>query len=294
MRAILIASVTGRASLSEEHFSSRRANGYILSCIGEQNNQGVNMRLLQPRPVGNKRLPRLSAVGLMIASCALATPAAGSYHIESLYSDLSGFAQNIELREDSVDGNITPLAGSIITVRHGDIVKRFVIPTDPPADFPAGGMLLVSTIDDLPPDYVMPGLFLPTDGGTIDLDGLDPWTFEPLPTDGTTKLLRSGATAPATVHSFASGGWVMFFESTNVIEYYAPALDHYFMSGSQPDIDALESGRIPGWVETGYELAALAVPIPQYCCSTYGQVAVPVLPVLHPGAGQFALLLRLR
>ena len=234
------------------------------------------MRLLQPHPIGNKQVPRFSAIGLVIAWCALAPPAAGSYHIESLYSDLSGFAQNIELREDSVDGNITPLAGSIITVRHGDIVKRFVIPTDPPAGFPAGGTLLVSTIDDLPPDYVMPELFLPTDGGTIDLDGQDPWTFEPLPTNGTTKLLRSGATAPAMVHSFASGTWVMFFEFTNVIEYYALALDHYFMSGSQPDIDALESGRIPGWVETGYQLGALTVPIPQYCCSTYGQVAVPV------------------
>src|SRR5690349_14703561 len=126
----------------------------------------------------------------MIAWCGLATPAAGSYQIESLYSDLSGSAQNIELREDSVDGNITPLAGSIITVRHGDIVKHFVISTNPPAGFPAGGTLLVSTIDDLPPDYVMPALFLPTDGGTIDLDGQDAWTFRPLPTDGTTKLLR--------------------------------------------------------------------------------------------------------
>ena len=220
--------------------------------------------------------PGCFALGLIVASLALAVPAAASYHIESLYSDQSGFAQNIELREDSVDGRITSLAGSVITVRHGNIVKRYVILTDPPAGFPAGGTLLVSSIDDLPPDYVMPGLFLPTDGGTIDLDGQDPWTFDSLPTDGTTKLLRSGAAAPAFVHAFASGGWFMYFEFTNAVEYYAAALDHYFMSGSQPDIDAIESGRLPGWVETGHELGALTVPVPQYCCSTYGQTAVPV------------------
>jgi hypothetical protein len=219
---------------------------------------------------------RCFASGLIVASFALAFPATASYHIESLYSDQSGFAQNIELREDSPDGKITTLAGSIITVRRGNVVKRYVLTADPPAGFPAGGTLLVSTIDDLPPDYVMPALFLPTDGGTIDLDGQDPWTFDFLPTDGTTKLLRSGLVAPATVLAFASGGWVMYFEFTNVVEYYAPALGHYFMSGSEPDIDAIESDRIPGWVETGYELGALTVPVPQYCCSTYGQIAVPV------------------
>ncbi len=40
----------------------------------------------------------------------------------------------------------------------------------------------------------MPERFLPTDGGTIDLNGQDPWTFDALPTDGSTKLLRSGET----------------------------------------------------------------------------------------------------
>ena len=234
------------------------------------------MRSLRARACDGEQVFRFAAFGLISASCTLATPAAASYHVESLYSDQSGFEQNIELREDSVDGKITPLAGATITVRHGDVAKRYVIPTDPPTGFPAGGLLLVSSIEDLPPDYVMPQLFLPTDGGTIDLDGQDAWTFQPLPTDGLTKLLRSGATAPAIVHSFASGGWIMQFEFTNVIEYYAASLDHYFMSGSEPDIDALESGRIPGWVETGYEFGALTVPIPQYCCSTYGQIAVPV------------------
>ena len=226
-------------------------------------------------PVISRCVPALIGVALSTVAM-IAPPAAASYHIESLYSDQDGLAQSIELREDSIDGKITPLAGSVITVRHGDVVKRYVIPTDPPAGFPAGGTLLLSTVDELPPDYVIPELFLPTDGGTIDLDGNNTWTFDFLPTDGVTKLLRSGVSAPAVVHAFASGDSRLFFEFADVVEYYSPSLDHYFITGSEPDIDALDSGRIPGWVETGYELGALTVSVPQYCCSTYGQVAVPV------------------
>jgi len=219
----------------------------------------------------------LASTGLVIAACALAGPAAAAFHIESLYSSQDGFSQAIELTDDSGERKFLPLGGSVITVTSGNVVKRYVFPTDPPAGFPYGGTLLLSSIDDLPADYNdLPALFLPTGGGTIDVDGQDPWTFGPLPTDGTTKLLRSGVTAAAVVHAFASGDWLLYYEWADVIEYYAPALDHYFISGSEPDIDALESGRIPGWVETGYELPGLSVPIPKYCCSTYGQIAVPV------------------
>jgi len=221
------------------------------------------------------------------AASALATSVAASYRIESLYSNLGGWFQYIELRENSADGRVTPLAGSVITVRHGDVVKRYVISTDPPVAFPAGGSLLISNVSDwssddfgpepaAPPDYVMPERFLPTDGGTIDLDGQDPWTFDALPSDGSTALLRSGATAPAGGVSFALGPFRVHVEFDNAIEYYAASLDHYFITASEPDIDAIESGRIKGWQSTGYSLAALTVPIPHYCCSTYGQIAVPV------------------
>lgn len=42
-----------------------------------------------------------------------------------------------------------------------------------------------------------------------------------------------------------SGQWQLVFE------FYNAELDHYFISGLQPDIDALDSGRIPGWKRTG-------------------------------------------
>jgi hypothetical protein len=190
---------------------------------------------------------------------------------------------------------VTPLAGSIITVRHGDVVKRYVIPNDPPAAFPAGGSLIISNVSDwssddfgpepaLPPDYVMPERFLPTDGGTIDLDGQDPWTFASLPTDGSTALLRTGATAPADGRSFALGNFSVHVEFDNAIEYYATSLDHYFLTAFEPDIDAIESGRMSGWQPTGYSLPVLTVPIPEFCCSTYGLVAVPVCRFYIPPA----------
>jgi hypothetical protein len=246
--------------------------------------------LMKTTPVGIldvSRARQLAVVGFAAAALTLATSAAASFRIESLYSDQSGAFQYIELRENSADGRVTPLAGSIITVTRGDVVKRYVIPNDPPAAFPAGGSLLVSTVADWssddfgfalprPPDYVMRVRFLPTDGGTIDLDGQAPWTFDALPTDGSTALLRSGETASASVRSFALGNISMHIDFVNLTEYYNDALGRFFMSGAAPDLDAIESDRIKGWAPTGYWLPAFAVPLPVHCCSTYGHVAVPV------------------
>lgn len=39
--------------------------------------------------------------------------------------------------------------------------------------------------------------------------------------------------------------------TVDVIEFYHPQLDHYFMSALQPDIQALDSGQSPGWQRTG-------------------------------------------
>jgi hypothetical protein len=39
--------------------------------------------------------------------------------------------------------------------------------------------------------------------------------------------------------------------TVDVIEYYYPALDHYFMSALPADIQALDGGQFPGWERTG-------------------------------------------
>lgn len=231
----------------------------------------------------------------------LGSAQAATFTISKLYSDQAGNTQYIELHESSTDGKVGRLAGSIITVSTGrnfDAVKQYVIPTDPPAGFPAGGTLLIATSADLsgdyvppmviPPDYVMPVRFLPTDGGTIDLDGKDPWTFDSLPIEGSLALLRSGATTTSTTHSFAAGSIDITFGAgfTSVSEYYNADFGEYFYTASEPALDGLESGRIPGWKPTGYDLAAFTGPTPE-CCSMYGQVPVPVCQYYVPPAGHF-------
>ena len=41
-----------------------------------------------------------------------------------------------------------------------------------------------------------------------------------------------------------------------VVEFYWPAADHYFISGDQAEVAALDSGRFPGWARTGQSFGA--------------------------------------
>lgn len=43
-----------------------------------------------------------------------------------------------------------------------------------------------------------------------------------------------------------------------VVEFYHPGSDHYFITAAQNEIEALDSAAIPGWVRTGYTFKALA------------------------------------
>ncbi|MEP7182472.1 MAG: S8 family serine peptidase [Betaproteobacteria bacterium] len=47
--------------------------------------------------------------------------------------------------------------------------------------------------------------------------------------------------------------------TASVIEFYNAARDHYFISSLQPDIDALDSGKFPGWSRTGQSFDGYAV-----------------------------------
>ena len=48
--------------------------------------------------------------------------------------------------------------------------------------------------------------------------------------------------------------------TVTVVEFYNAALDHYFVSPLQPDIDALDSGALRGWSRTGYNFTAFDAP----------------------------------
>ena len=79
-----------------------------------------------------------------------------------------------------------------------------------------------------------------------------------LSADGHSALqtLTGGVDAYGLFQSFNSPVFHVTTGIDPVIEYYNQALDHYFISASQPDIDGLDSGRIPGWQRTGNDFSA--------------------------------------
>ncbi len=68
---------------------------------------------------------------------------------------------------------------------------------------------------------------------------------------GWARSIVRGATVPNVATNFA--GKAVSFPALPVtsVEYYNAGLDHYFISNLQPDIDALDTGRIAGWARTG-------------------------------------------
>jgi hypothetical protein len=193
-------------------------------------------------------------------------PKATSFSIVRLYSDASGDSQFIELEESAGQDGAQSLSALVlgVTNRYG-VTKQITFTHDLPAGKSARRHVIVVS-DNLaaagPPgfaDYVMPNQTLPTDGGTLVLSGNDAWSYDALPGDGssvtrdgfadTSMRNASGATAYA-----GSGSQVIY-------EFYNATLDHYFMSGSQPDIDALDTGRIAGWSRTGEVLYTPAQPL---------------------------------
>ena len=194
--------------------------------------------------------------------------AVDSFRIRQMASSQDGTSQIIELEEVSGKDGQDRFAGLTLTVtnRFG-IAKTFEFPSDLPSAATANKHVAIGPRGVggyAPPrmDFILPQAFLPTDGGTIDFAGIDHWSFDAIPTDGGV-LRRSGEVGPATVQNFAGevadccGPLYIFadrlvqhgmeFTSITVVEFYNASLGHYFISGSQPDIDALDSGRIPGW-----------------------------------------------
>ena len=104
----------------------------------------------------------------------------------------------------------------------------------------------------------LPSRFIPTEGGTLDFAGVDRMTYASLPTDGASALYRDGSAREATVP--ANGRCYRSCEPRYkvderiyafAIEFHHAALDHYFISASAADIEALDGGRFNGWKRTG-------------------------------------------
>ena len=194
------------------------------------------------------------------ALAALLAPLAGaSFHtfaIDQVYSNADGTVQFVVLREIAGFGGQQFLQGHVFTAQHGSVLKTFTFDHDLASSATAGKRALIASqgfaaLGVVTPDYVVPNGFLPTDGGTLNYAGVDSLVFPSLPTDGINALMRDGTVAPNVARNFAGQAGSAPALPVTAIEFYNATLDHYFISALQPDIDALDSGRLVGWVRTG-------------------------------------------
>jgi hypothetical protein len=186
-----------------------------------------------------------------------ASLAHAAFQFEEVYSNADGTVQYLVLHEAAgVDGQQV-LHGLTLTSTHAGVSKTYLFTNDLPSNQTAGKRVLVATqafaaLGLVIPDYVIPNDFIATDAATLSFAGGDQFSYPLLPTDGISALARSGAATPNVATNFAGATASATALPVTAVEYYNPALDHYFMSALQPDIDALDTQRIPGWRRTGF------------------------------------------
>jgi hypothetical protein len=220
-----------------------------------------------------------------LASCAAllaaAAPAGASFHtfqIEQVYSNADGTVQYIVFHESAGFNGENFMGGLTLTSTHAGTTKTFMFPNHLPGNPTANQRFLAATngfaaqakaaqksygypdpppppdpppVKSAAPDFIIPDGFIPTDGGTINYAGVDSMTFGPLPTDGVNAMYRSGNSGPGSAVNFAGVATVPKATPIALVEFYNAGLDHYFVSALQPDLDALDTGRIAGWSRTG-------------------------------------------
>jgi hypothetical protein len=187
-----------------------------------------------------------------------------TFRIRQLYSSQDGDFQFIELENTAPAGGTARLAGARLSVtdRRGRTkTLRF------DADLSAGPMggrraaIASEILDDLlredypysgaqEADFRIPARFLPTDGGTIVLAGADSWTYERLPTDGRTSLMRSGEEVLGLATTFAGEEFTVGYYNLTVREFRHKRTGEYFLTGSEPELEELLRPD-SGWELTG-------------------------------------------
>ncbi len=209
-----------------------------------------------------------------------------SFRITQVYSNRDGSIQYIQLKESAGLNGQHHLAGRALRIDHWGTIREFVFPADLPSSATANETVLIATRAGIPyygaiccaaagdwnllaPDFVMPDRFLSVECGTLDFAGIDYVPFHNLPTDGISAIDRDSRSLPARARSFqkpqagpgTSGGSIVVAETPiNAVEFYNTALDHYFVTPWAPDLDAIESGRAPGWAATGQTISVWAAP----------------------------------
>ena len=203
---------------------------------------------------------------LLAIALALTTSHAGaSFHtfvINEVFSNADGTVQYVELREALGLGGQGFLVGHSLTSTSAKtgVMKTFPFPNDLPSNTALKKVLIATQgfadLGLVTPDYIIPNGFLATDGATVNYAGVSQMSYgdlplTPLPTDGVTALTMAGPAANAPTN-FAGATTTLPALPVTAVEFYRQAVDHYFISALQPDIDALDSGRLAGWVRTGF------------------------------------------
>ena len=236
---------------------------------------------------GSSRSRSRSRNGLrMLAVLALAVTqgvaAQSTHRITEVFSNQDGSIQFIRLTEMAGLDARNAFAGLAITVTSAAGTRRWVFPSALPSDATSYRHVIVGVAPTVPwpglgdvptiygfsgcciarahPDFVLPANFLPTDGGTIDFAGIDRITYAALPIDGMSALYADQRVAPAELPTASCPGVRPPACPTQLrptptlvtaVEYHDAARDHYFITASSPDLDALDSGRLAGWQRTG-------------------------------------------
>ena len=197
-------------------------------------------------------------VRCILAACALAgvAPAFAAFTIDQIYSNADGTVQYLVLRESSGLNNQQSFAGQTLTITNARVTKPLVFSSNLPSSATAGRRVLIGTrgLEELgliTLDYVVPNGTFATDGATVNFAGIDQVTYTALPTDGVDAFFRGGFRGVNTPANFAGAQTSLPALPVTVVEYYNGALDHFFISALQPDLDALDSGRLIGWSRTG-------------------------------------------
>jgi len=203
-----------------------------------------------------KTVIRLLVAGALAALTPLAAAEFHTFKIDRIYSNADGTVQYAVLVESAGFSEENFLGGHQITVTHNGVVKSFTFDHNLPLSSTSHMSVLIATqgfaaLGIVTPDYVVPNGFFPTDGATVNYAFVDQMTYATLPTDGVTSLTRAGAIVANAATNFSGVTAAAPVTPVTTVEFYNAALDHYFISPLQPDIDALDSGRIAGWARTG-------------------------------------------
>lgn len=211
----------------------------------------------------SRSLRGLAAFAFLVGASACAVAAPPTFRISQVYSSPGGDYQFVELVEWAGQDDQTGFAGLTLTMTGADGVVRKVtfLRNLPDAHTAHESLIVIAGIeDDEFPflDYggfatyaLLPPGFIDTLGGKLDFAGVDQVDLPALPVDGGHAWYRDGGLAAATMPDSCPTApcprMPFGHELTRVVEFHNFQLDRFMLTTDAAEIDALESGRIPGW-----------------------------------------------